>query len=164
MLLCGAVYVAIDALLFAGTRPLAGTKQTSPPLRVRARPGNPPNNPKSGGCVADLDFPSRVVDRSHPLSLLSIFTPSPTILTHTRRFTVTRLHSFTMYSPTSLIASLILGTLASAIQVTSPSSSTLWSSGTSGQTVSWKAVNTDPDSFVIQLVNQVSKASRPMPS
>ncbi|CAD6565403.1 MAG: hypothetical protein TREMPRED_001159 [Tremellales sp. Tagirdzhanova-0007] len=59
-----------------------------------------------------------------------------------------------MYSPTSLIASLILGTLASAIQVTSPSSSTLWSSGTSGQTVSWKAVNTDPDSFVIQLVNQ----------
>jgi hypothetical protein len=64
-----------------------------------------------------------------------------------------------MHANTALYAATLLALVSqiSAIQVTSPSSSTVWSSGTSGQTVSWQAVSTDPTSFVIQLVNQVSK-------
>ncbi|KAK4686052.1 hypothetical protein P7C73_g4086, partial [Tremellales sp. Uapishka_1] len=52
------------------------------------------------------------------------------------------------------LALLTLGLSASAISVTSPTNTTVWSSGTSGQTVSWEAVSTDPTSFEIQLVNQ----------
>jgi hypothetical protein len=64
-----------------------------------------------------------------------------------------------MHANTALYAATLLALVSqiSAIQVTSPSSSTVWSSGTSGQTVSWQAVSTDPTSFVIQLVNQVSE-------
>ena len=43
----------------------------------------------------------------------------------------------------------------SAIKVTSPTDDDVWASGTSGQTVSWEAVNTDATSFAIQLINQV---------
>lgn len=63
------------------------------------------------------------------------------------------MHANALYAATLLS----LVSQISAIQVTSPSSSTVWSSGTSGQTVSWEAVSTDPTSFVIQLVNQVSE-------
>ncbi|RSH93230.1 hypothetical protein EHS25_007584 [Saitozyma podzolica] len=60
------------------------------------------------------------------------------------------MHANALYAATLLA----LVSQISAIQVTSPSSSTVWSSGTSGQTVSWQSVSTDPTSFVIQLVNQ----------
>ncbi|KAI9638867.1 uncharacterized protein MKK02DRAFT_41894 [Dioszegia hungarica] len=53
-----------------------------------------------------------------------------------------------------IFAFLSLLTVAAAIRVTSPSSSTVWASGTSAQTITWEAVSSDPTSFTIQLVNQ----------
>lgn len=52
----------------------------------------------------------------------------------------------------SFLASLAL---SNAISVESPTKDTVWESSGS-QTVEWKAVDTDPTSFEIQLVNQVS--------
>ncbi|KZO93199.1 hypothetical protein CALVIDRAFT_260155 [Calocera viscosa TUFC12733] len=52
------------------------------------------------------------------------------------------------------ILPLILLPAALAIQVTSPTQSTLWSSGATSQTISWSSVVTDPTSFAIVLVNQ----------
>jgi len=75
-------------------------------------------------------------------------------------------HSFVinakMYGFSTLLASLALCALTSAIQVTTPDDTTVWRSGTAGQTVSWKAVSTDATSFVIRLVNQVSDSSTPL--
>lgn len=56
----------------------------------------------------------------------------------------------------ALAAGLTLLSSASAITVTQPDDDTVWSSGTSSQTIAWEAVSTDPDSFQVQLVNQVS--------
>ncbi|KZT62338.1 hypothetical protein CALCODRAFT_479231 [Calocera cornea HHB12733] len=55
--------------------------------------------------------------------------------------------------PRSLLAALLLPA-ALAIQVTSPTQSTIWLSGSSSQTISWSSVVTDPTSFAIVLVNQ----------
>ena len=74
---------------------------------------------------------------------------------HSLSFTYTETWLEIMYCLTTLAASLALSTLTSAIQVTSPGTSTLWSSGTSAQTISWQSVSTDPTSFSIELVNQV---------
>jgi hypothetical protein len=61
----------------------------------------------------------------------------------------------------SLFTALLVATFARAVSVTTPNNNTMWSSGTSGQTVSWEAVSSDPTSFVIQLVNQVSRILSP---
>ena len=37
----------------------------------------------------------------------------------------------------------------------SPYDDTVWASGTSSQTIAWEAVSTDPESFQVQIVNQV---------
>lgn len=59
---------------------------------------------------------------------------------------------------TALIVSLLasLG-LSNAISITSPSKDTVWLSGTSGQTIEWTSVSTDPTTFDIELDNQVSR-------
>ena len=94
-------------------------------------------------------FAEKIFSRSHPALTLFLFSLLDSRLIHS-------LYSrITMYGFKPLATALALCTLTSAIQVTSPISSTLWSSDTSGQTVSWTAVNTDATSFVIQLVNQV---------
>ncbi|WVO21610.1 uncharacterized protein IAS62_002919 [Cryptococcus decagattii] len=56
---------------------------------------------------------------------------------------------------TALIVSLLasLG-LSNAISITSPSKDTVWLSGTSGQTIEYTAVSTDPTTFDIALDNQ----------
>ncbi|KIR68209.1 hypothetical protein I314_01703 [Cryptococcus bacillisporus CA1873] len=56
---------------------------------------------------------------------------------------------------TALIVSLLasLG-LSNAISITSPSKDTVWLSGTSGQTIEWTSVSTDPTTFDIELDNQ----------
>ncbi|KAE8541695.1 hypothetical protein D1P53_001866 [Cryptococcus gattii VGV] len=56
---------------------------------------------------------------------------------------------------TALIVSLLasLG-LSNAISITSPSKDTVWLSGTSGQTIEWTSVSTDPTTFNIELDNQ----------
>ncbi|ADV23337.1 Hypothetical protein CGB_G1580C [Cryptococcus gattii WM276] len=56
---------------------------------------------------------------------------------------------------TALIVSLLasLG-LSNAISITSPSKDTVWLSGTSGQTIEWTSVSTDPTNFDIELDNQ----------
>lgn len=64
------------------------------------------------------------------------------------------------YTHKMIFAFLSLLTVAAAIRVTSPSSSTVWASGTSAQTITWEAVSSDPTSFTIQLVNQVSLLCR----
>jgi len=55
----------------------------------------------------------------------------------------------------TLLATLALSTLTltSAIQVTNPTMDTVWNSN-GAQTISWEAVSTDPDSFMVVLVNQ----------
>ncbi|WWC92846.1 uncharacterized protein L201_007807 [Kwoniella dendrophila CBS 6074] len=53
------------------------------------------------------------------------------------------------------LAAISLLALTGAITVESPDRDTIWQSGTSSQSISWKAVSTDPQSFVVQLVNQV---------
>ncbi|WWC65868.1 uncharacterized protein I303_108490 [Kwoniella dejecticola CBS 10117] len=59
-----------------------------------------------------------------------------------------------MYKLTAALAALSALGLTGAITVESPDRDTVWQSGTSSQTISWKAVSTDADSFVVQLVNQ----------
>jgi hypothetical protein len=56
----------------------------------------------------------------------------------------------------ALAAGLTLLSSASAVKVTQPTEDSVWSSGTTSQTIAWEAVSTDPDSFQVQLVNQVS--------
>jgi len=51
-------------------------------------------------------------------------------------------------------AAAALASSALAIQVTSPTQYTVWSSSSSSQTISWTSVNTDASSFAIVLVNQ----------
>ncbi|WVO17209.1 hypothetical protein L204_104901 [Cryptococcus depauperatus] len=58
-----------------------------------------------------------------------------------------------MYTATVITTLLATLVLSNAIQITSPNKDTVWKSGES-QTVEWKAVNSDPDHFSIQLVNQ----------
>lgn len=60
------------------------------------------------------------------------------------------------FKPVALLA---LAAIANAIQVTSPDNSTTWSSSSSAQTIQWNPVATDPTSFTVQLVNQVSLPS-----
>ncbi|WVQ66434.1 uncharacterized protein L199_004615 [Kwoniella botswanensis] len=57
------------------------------------------------------------------------------------------------------LAALSALALTGAITIESPDRDTEWQSGTSSQTISWKAVSTDPDSFVVQLVNQAGYLS-----
>ncbi|WVQ95779.1 hypothetical protein IAU59_002878 [Kwoniella sp. CBS 9459] len=59
-----------------------------------------------------------------------------------------------MYALTLTAAALSALALTGAITVESPDRDTIWKSGDSSQTITWKAVSTDPDSFVVQLVNQ----------
>ncbi|WVF68227.1 hypothetical protein IAT40_002992 [Kwoniella sp. CBS 6097] len=59
-----------------------------------------------------------------------------------------------MYSLTLTAAALSALALTGAITVESPDRDTIWKSGDTSQTITWKAVSTDPDSFVVQLVNQ----------
>ncbi|OCF33578.1 hypothetical protein I316_04651 [Kwoniella heveanensis BCC8398] len=59
-----------------------------------------------------------------------------------------------MYALTLTAAALSALALTGAITVESPDRDTIWKSGDSSQTITWKAVSTDPDSFLIQLVNQ----------
>ena len=54
------------------------------------------------------------------------------------------------------VLSLIGSTLA--IMVVSPDNTTTWSSSATSQMVSWQAVATDPTTFTIQLVQNVSVA------
>ncbi|WWD04204.1 hypothetical protein V865_002271 [Kwoniella europaea PYCC6329] len=65
-----------------------------------------------------------------------------------------------MYKLTlAALAALSALALTGAITIESPDRDTEWQSGTSSQTISWKAVSTDPDSFVVQLVNQAGYLS-----
>ncbi|WVR08043.1 hypothetical protein IAU60_005087 [Kwoniella sp. DSM 27419] len=59
-----------------------------------------------------------------------------------------------MYKLSITAAALSLLALTGAVTVESPDRDTVWQSGTTSQTISWKAVTTDPESFVVQLVNQ----------
>lgn len=54
----------------------------------------------------------------------------------------------------SALFALGLAAAAQAIKVTSPTDDSIWQSGTSSQTVSWEAVDTDKTSFAILLINQ----------
>ena len=57
----------------------------------------------------------------------------------------------------SALFALGLAAAAQAIKVTSPTDDSIWQSGTSSQTVSWEAVDTDKTSFAILLINQVRR-------
>lgn len=54
----------------------------------------------------------------------------------------------------SSVILLALASVAAALQVSSPSSSTVWTAG-EDQTISWDAVSTDQDTFNIYLSNMV---------
>ena len=63
---------------------------------------------------------------------------------------------FTTATATAAFAAgLTLLSSASAVKVLSPGDDTIWASGTSSQSITWEAVSTDPESFQVQLVNQV---------
>lgn len=55
----------------------------------------------------------------------------------------------------AVTAALTLLSSASAIKVLSPHDGSVWSSGSSSQSITWEAVSTDPETFQVQLVNQV---------
>ena len=55
----------------------------------------------------------------------------------------------------AITAALTLLSSASAIKVLSPHDASVWSSGSSSQSITWEAVSTDPETFQVQLVNQV---------
>jgi hypothetical protein len=67
-------------------------------------------------------------------------------------------HSLNMFSTAFVTIALLLASGAEAIKVTSPSETTVQSAGSALQ-LTWDSVSTDPTSFAVVLVNQVSFSS-----